>query len=59
MNHENIENLKEFGLHREEHYLKKVKNAFNEGKFPPFQEVLGKILEHKVTIEQEVFLHHK
>ncbi len=51
-----VEKYKEFGLHREESYLKKVKFALEEEKFPLFQEVLEKILEYGVTIEQEVFL---
>ncbi len=46
-----------YGLTRDKSYLNKVKLAFEQGKFPLFQEVLRKILEYQVTIEQEVFLH--
>ncbi len=53
---EEVEKYRDLGLHREENYLKKVKLALEEEKFPVFQEVLEKILEYGVTIEQEVFL---
>ncbi len=53
---EEVEQYKDFGLHREDSYLKKVKIALDEKKMPLFQEVLEKILEYGVTIEQEVFL---
>ncbi len=51
-----VEEYKDFGLHREESYLNKVKFALEGKNFPLFQEVLEKILEYGVTIEQEVFL---
>lgn len=53
---EELEKYQEFGLKREETYLKKVKLALDTEQFPLFQPVLEKILEYKVTLEQEVFL---
>lgn len=53
---EEMEKYKDSGLQREESYLKKVKIALEEEKFPLFQGVLEKILEYQLTIEQEVFL---
>ncbi len=46
----------EYGLERNGDYLARLKEAMEHGKYPLFADVMRKILESGVTIEQEVFL---
>ena len=43
------------GLQRSEQYLREVQAALEGGKYPLFRAAMEKILEYRVTIEQEVF----
>ena len=51
-----VEQYHKNGLKRSEQYLKKLEEERNVRKHPLFADVISKILQYRVTIEQETFL---
>ena len=51
-----VEQYHKNGLKRLEQYLKKLEEERNVGKHPLFADAIDKILQYRVTIEQETFL---
>ena len=45
-----------YGLAREVSYLSRIQTALKQNEFPLFKDSMQMILQHGVTIEQEVFL---
>ena len=51
-----VEQYAQYGLRRPESYLETLREARDEGRYPLFREAMDAILQHGVTIEQEIFL---
>lgn len=56
MDGEDIVAYKTNGLVRSDDYLNRLQSAFEKDEFPLFRRAICKILEYRVTIEQEAFL---
>lgn len=51
-----VEKYKAFGLKRENAYFKKLEKLLQQEEYTEFHSVIQRLLEEKITIEQEVFL---
>jgi len=51
-----VDKYAQFGLARERAYLEKLEAASRRNEFPLFEDSIGRVMHHGVTIEQEVFL---
>ena len=56
MSGEDVAAYRENGLPRSQKYLERLVQALENGEFPLFDGAIRRILEHGVTIEQEIFL---
>ncbi len=56
MSGEDVAAYRENGLPRSRKYLERLVQALENGEFPLFDGAIRRILEHGVTIEQEIFL---
>lgn len=56
MSGEDVAAYRESGLPRSRKYLERLAQALEKGEFPLFDGAIRRILEHGVTIEQEIFL---
>lgn len=51
-----VRQYRDHGLERSEDYLNHLKNYLTDDRYTVFWDAIAAILEHKITIEQEVFL---
>ena len=56
MSAQDVEKYHKTGLSRDEEYLKNLRDSLNNNDYPLFNDAIKKILDYKVTIEQEAFL---